>query len=332
MTGKSVLVTGGAGYIGSHVCKALHQAGFQPIVLDNLCSGNREAVKWGPFEEGDIRDRSFVRSVLKKYSPIAIMHFAALIQVGESTSKPADYYHTNVYGTWCLLEEARLEGIRHIVFSSTAAVYGLPKEIPVKEHAELLPINPYGQSKLATEKMIEDYSSPYSLSFAILRYFNAAGADPDCEIGSAYKIDTHIIPLLMQVASGRLAHIKLFGQDYDTPDGTAIRDYVHVSDLAEAHILALNHILEGKGNLVCNIGTSAGYSVQRVIDVVREITEKEIPVEVCARRAGDPAQLVAASSKASETLNWKPRYSDLNTIAETAWRWEQLKSSNAQTK
>ena len=320
---KFILVTGGAGYIGSHVCKILSQNGFTPITYDNLCSGNKEAVKWGPFEEGDIRDRSRLRDVLRKYNPAAIMHFAALIQVGQSVIDPAIYYHNNVYGSLCLLEEARAHNINHMIFSSTAAVYGIPETSPVPEDAAHAPINPYGQTKLMMERMIHDYANAYGLKYAILRYFNAAGADPDTETGSAYKTDSHIIPLLMRAASGLNPDIKLFGEDYDTPDGTAVRDYIHVTDLANAHVLSLNHILSGKDNITINIGTNKGYSVSEVIDAAKRITHKNITVVKSPRRAGDPAILVADASKAGNIIQWTPTLSSLDTIVETAWKWRQ---------
>lgn len=321
--GKNILVTGGAGYIGSHVCKALKQHGYTPIVYDNLCSGNKSAVKWGPFVEGDIRDRELLSETISKYKPIAIMHFAALIQVGESVVNPSLYYHNNVYGSFCLLEAAREHNIKAMVFSSTAAVYGLPETSPIHEDTVKSPINPYGQTKLMMEQMIYDYAKAYDLNYAVLRYFNAAGADPETEAGTAYKVDTHIIPLLMRVSSNLMEQIKVFGTDYATPDGTAIRDYIHVTDLAEAHILSLNHILADKGNLVLNIGTNTGLSVAEVIATARAITGHSIPELLSERRAGDPPILVAEAKKAQNVLNWTPQYSDIQTIVKTAWAWRQ---------
>lgn len=328
MTNRVVLVTGGAGYIGSHACKALAKHGYTPVTYDNLCSGNREAVKWGPFEEGDIRDRARLQQVLKKYKPMAVMHFAALIKVGESVSEPSLYYNNNVYGSLCLLEEASAHGIKNMVFSSTAAVYGLPENTLIPENAPLKPINPYGQTKLMMENMIHDFSDAYGLKYAILRYFNAAGADPETETGSAYKTDSHIIPLLMRVASNLMSEIKIFGDDYNTPDGTAVRDYIHVTDLAEAHILALEHIIAGKDSLTLNIGTSAGYSVAEVIETARAVTGQPIAENIAERRAGDPPVLVADSKKAQDILNWKPAYSDLPTIINTAWKWRRAQNAN----
>ncbi|HAJ89660.1 MAG TPA: UDP-glucose 4-epimerase GalE [Rhodospirillaceae bacterium] len=320
---ENILVTGGAGYIGSHVCKALHQHGYTPVVFDNLCSGNKEAVKWGPFIHGDIRDREALSKVIQDYKPKAIMHFAALIQVGESVSNPSIYYHNNVYGSFCLLEEARQHGIKHMVFSSTAAVYGLPDVSPIAEGTPKDPINPYGRTKLMMEDMIRDYSQAYGLGFAILRYFNAAGADPEGETGTAYKVDSHIIPLLMRVASNLMDQIKIFGTDYATPDGTAIRDYIHVTDLAEAHILALEHILAGKENVTLNIGTNSGKSVLDVVNIARSVTGHDIPALITDRREGDPPILVADARDAGRILNWVPCYSDLETIIKTAWLWRQ---------
>lgn len=321
MPKQTILVTGGAGYIGSHVCKALARHGYLPITYDNLCSGNEEAVKWGPFEEGDIRDRERLRKVIQIYKPAAVMHFAALIQVGESVTDPANYYHNNVFGSMCLLEEMAAQNIKHMVVSSTAAVYGLPENALIPENAPLRPINPYGQTKLMMENMVQDFSRAYGLKHAILRYFNAAGADPDIETGTAYKKDSHIIPLLMRVASDLMPEIKVYGTDYNTPDGTAVRDYIHVTDLAEAHILALKHIMAGKDNLTLNIGTSNGYSVAQVIEAAREVTHQPIATCETERRAGDPPVLVADAKRAQEILNWKPAYSDLPTIIRTAWQW-----------
>jgi len=324
---KVILVTGGAGYIGSHVCKALAQQGFLPITYDNLCSGNEEAVKWGPFEYGDIRDRKRLAEVISTYKPAAIMHFAALIQVADSVSNPSEYYDNNVHGSHCLLEEARLHGVRNMVFSSTAAVYGTPECETITETAPLNPINPYGHTKLAMENMIRNYSEAYDFNTAILRYFNAAGADPDGELGTAYQKDTHIIPLLMKVASGDMDGFKVFGNDYNTPDGTALRDYIHVTDLADAHIRALSHIMHKNESLTLNIGTTQGSSVREVLGAARKVTSKAILAAECDRRAGDPAILVADARKANHVLSWEPQYSDIETIVKTAWSWRQKQTS-----
>ena len=324
---RIVLVTGGAGYIGSHVCKALAQSGFLPITYDNLCSGNEEAVKWGPFEHGDIRDRKRLAEVIRTYNPASIMHFAALIQVAESVNDPSTYYDNNVHGSHCLLEEARLHGIRNMVFSSTAAVYGTPDCDVISEDAQLKPINPYGHTKLAMENMIRNYAQAYDFNTAILRYFNAAGADPEGELGTAYRKDTHIIPLLMKVASGDMDGFKIFGNDYNTPDGTALRDYIHVTDLADAHIRALRHIMREDESLTLNIGTNQGRSVREVLDAARHVTSKPILAEECDRRAGDPDILVADARSANKVLSWHPQYSDIETIIRTAWNWRQRQTS-----
>jgi UDP-arabinose 4-epimerase len=322
MADKTVLVTGGAGYIGSHVCKALKAAGFVPVVYDNLCSGNRGAVQWGPFVEGDVRDAEALASVIAEHAPVAIMHFAALIQVAESVADPAVYYNNNVYGSYILLEAARAAGVEHMVFSSTAAVYGLPDVGSIAEDAALTPINPYGQTKLAMENMIRDYSGAYGLKHAILRYFNAAGADAQCEAGTAYKKDTHLIPLLMQVAAGQMPQIKMFGSDYGTADGTAVRDYIHVSDLADAHVKALEHILGGGESVTLNLGTNQGYSVREVVERARVVTGEAVPSVEEGRRAGDPAVLVADARKARAVLGWEPVHSALDEILRTAWAWK----------
>ncbi len=323
MTEKSILVTGGAGYIGAHVCKALAREGFIPVAYDNLVTGSPRAVKWGPFEQGDIRNRDRLREVIKQHQPHAIMHFAALIQVGESVVDPAQYYENNVYGSFCLLEEAKAQRISAMVFSSTAAVYGMPQQALLAEDHPLQPINPYGHTKLAMENMIRDYASAYGLRYAILRYFNAAGADLEGQLGSAYAVDTHLIPLLMQTASGLRNDIKIFGTDYDTPDGTAIRDFIHVSDLAEAHISALKHLLSEKESITLNLGTSKGHSVKETLELARHVTQCPIPADICPRRAGDPSILVADAKKAETILGWKPVCSSLNTIIESAWKWRQ---------
>ncbi len=323
---NTVLVTGGAGYIGSHACKALAANGYNPVSYDNLCSGNKDHVRWGPLEIGDIRNQTRLTQVIKLYRPEAIMHFASLIRVGESVIKPSEYYDNNVFGTFCLLNVARKNDIRKMVFSSSAAVYGTPEADIIAEDHPLRPVNPYGHTKLAMENMIRDYAAAYNLDYAILRYFNAAGADMSGEIGTAYKVDTHIIPLLMRVASGDMKEIGIFGTDYPSPDGTAIRDYIHVQDLAEAHILALRHIGKRNARLTLNIGTSSGHSVQDVVDMARRITKRPIPTRSGPRRSGDPHRLVADAAQARKLLDWKPLYSDLQTIVSSAWQWQKKKT------
>jgi len=325
---KNILVTGGAGYIGSHVCKALSQKGYTPIAYDNFSSGNHEAVQWGPKEKGDIRDESTLTTVIKKYEPKAIMHFAALIQVGDSVNNPSEYYNNNVFGSYTLLETARKHNIQNMVFSSTAAVYGMPNVKVIPEKAPLSPINPYGHTKLAMENMIRNYSDAYGINHAILRYFNAAGADLDAQTGTAYPKDTHLIPLIMQAASAERDNIKIFGTDYDTPDGTAIRDYIHVWDLAIAHVKALEHIIEKQDNITLNLGTSNGYSVREVIETTQKNIPNTIKVIEEGRRLGDPAVLVADASKAQKMLNWHPKHSGLETIIKTAWFWKEKQRQN----
>ena len=319
----NIIVTGGAGYIGSHVCKALAKSGFSPITYDNLCSGNEAAVKWGAFERGDIRDKEKLSAVIKKYQPIAIMHFAGLMQIGDSIINPSEFYDNNVIGSYTLLEAAREHGINHMVFSSTASVYGRPKVEYIDETQPLSPINPYGRTKLAMEGMVKDFTSAYGMKHAILRYFNAAGADLDAETGTAYPHDTHLVPLLMQVAAGTLPQINIFGTDYDTPDGTALRDYIHVVDLAQAHVVSLQHILsDSTESITLNLGANKPHSVREVIDIAKKVTGKTLKTVECERRVGDPAILVADAKLAQKTLNWAPQYSDIDTIIETAWRWK----------
>lgn len=325
---KNILVTGGAGYIGSHTCQALAAHGFTPIVYDSLMTGNRGAVKWGPFEQGDVRDRARLAQVISMYEPVAIMHFAALIQVGESSAHPAKYYDNNVHGSWCLLEEARRNDIHHLVFSSTAAVYGMPHGHSIAEDHPLVPINPYGRTKLIMENMIRDYAAAYPMSYAILRYFNAAGADPSGELGTAYPVDTHLIPLLMQVAGGIRPEIHVYGTDYPTPDGTAIRDYIHVADLADAHVRALEKLLVGAESLTLNLGTSQGFSVAQVLGEARQVTGHAIPSALHDRRVGDPPILVADADLARDVLSWQPRFSDIETIIATAWAWRQKQNEH----
>jgi UDP-arabinose 4-epimerase len=331
MTQQAVLVTGGAGYIGSHVCKSLAKKGFIPVTYDNLCSGNAEAVKWGPLEIGDIRDRARLAAVIAAHKPVAIMHFAALIAVGESVHNPAAFYDNNVFGSYCLLEEARKANILNMVFSSTAAVYGAPQQNAITESHPLNPVNPYGATKLAMENMIRDFSDAYGIKHAILRYFNAAGADIDAEAGTAYRNDTHIIPLLMRVASGSMPQIRIFGNDYATHDGTAMRDYIHVADLAEAHVLALKRIMDGNESLTLNLGTSKGHTVQEIIDAVRAVTRRPVQAQTEARREGDPGVLVADASEAQRLLGWSPVHSDIETIVHTAWNWRRKQDAMGTT-
>ena len=316
-----ILVPGGAGYIGSVTCKYLKLAGFTPIVYDNLSTGNKDAVKWGPFESGDIKDKTKLSSVITKYKPIAVMHFAASIAAGESVNKPREYYDNNLLGTKSLLDVMLDHDIKNIVFSSTAAVYGNPVKLPIDEDHPLNPINPYGSSKLMIEQILKDYSHSYGLKFAALRYFNAAGADLELETGCQHEKPNNLIPIIMQVLSGHIKKLQIYGNDYKTEDGTAIRDYIHVVDLAKAHILALDHLLNDHGNLTLNLGTSIGNSVKEVVDNVESITQHSINYSYEDRREGDAAILVANANKASEILNWQAKHSDIKTIIDSAWQW-----------
>lgn len=318
---KSVLVTGGAGYIGSHTCKALAQAGFRPITLDNLVYGHDWAVKWGPFEKADTREPNKVLRVIERYNPVAVIHFAAFAYVGESVSNPQKYYDNNVVGTLGLLDAMLQAGMDKLIFSSTCATYGVPTDGTIKESHAQNPINPYGQSKNMVEQILRDFDSAYNLRSIVLRYFNAAGADPDCEIGEAHDPETHLIPLILDAASGRRADITIFGDDYDTPDGTCIRDYVHVSDLADAHVNALGHLLDGGPSGAFNLGTGAGSSVREIVDVAESVTDREILAVDGPRRSGDPPSLVAAPGRAKDILGWEPKLSDIETIIRTAWAW-----------
>lgn len=319
----TVLVTGGAGYIGSHACKALAAAGMQPVVYDNLVYGHEWAVKWGPLEKGDTGDVERVRKVIEAYKPAAVIHFAAYAYVGESVDDPGKYYRNNVMGTLGLIEAMRDCGLDKLVFSSTCATYGVPETPLIAEDHPQRPINPYGHSKLMVEQILRDFETAHALRSISLRYFNAAGADPDTEIGEDHDPETHLIPLVLDAAGGQRPDITVFGNDYDTPDGTCIRDYIHVTDLADAHVRALAVLDAGHPTDVINLGVGAGHSVQEVIDTARAVTGRDIPVRLGERRPGDPARLVSAGGRASTVLEWEPRYPDLKSIVETAWRWHQ---------
>jgi len=321
----NVLVTGGAGYIGSHACKALTKAGYIPVTYDNLIYGHTWAVKWGPFEEGDILDRQRLDAVIEKYKPEAVMHFAAFAYVGESVENPGRYYRNNVAGSLTILEAMRDHGIRDIVFSSTCAVYGNPETIPIPEDHPTKPINPYGFSKYAVERMLNDFSAVHDMRYVSLRYFNAAGADPDAETGEDHDPETHLIPLVLGAAAGKIENVKIFGTDYDTRDGTCIRDYIHVLDLADAHILALEHLRNNGKNEIFNLGNGNGFSVLEVIETAGMISGQEIRAIDSSRRSGDPAVLVGSSDKIRRVLGWKPMYKRLDDIIQTAWNWHQSK-------
>lgn len=317
----NILVTGGAGYIGSHACKALANAGYTPITYDNLVYGHRWAVKWGALEEGDIADRARLNEVIAKYQPAAVMHFAAYAYVGESVQNPGKYYRNNVAGTLTLLEAMRDHGIDKLIFSSTCATYGVPEAVPISEDHPQRPINPYGASKLMIEQMLQDFDAAHGVRSISLRYFNAAGADPDGEIGETHDPETHLIPLVLDAAAGKRSAITIFGDDYDTADGTCIRDYIHVADLADAHILALKALEDGAETTAYNLGNGQGFSVKQVIEAVESVSGKKVPIEIGQRRAGDPARLVGDSTLIRCELGWNPRYAGLQLMIASAWNW-----------
>ncbi len=317
-----VLVVGGGGYIGSHMVDMLLGKGFDVTVLDNFSTGYRDALVGGDLVEGDLGDEAVVNAVFERYDIDAVMHFAAFIEVGESVRDPGKYYRNNFSRTQVLLDAMVRHGVNNFIFSSTAAVYGMPQAIPIAEDHPLSPINPYGRSKLVVEWLLDDYTRAHGLRFATLRYFNAAGADPQTRLGERHEPESHLIPLVLQAASGRRDGITVFGRDYDTPDGTCIRDYVHIVDLCSAHELALQALLDGKQAGVFNLGNGQGFSVQQVIDTVREVTGRDFTVQDGERRPGDPSRLVADSSRAIRELGWKPAYADLATMVDHAWRWE----------
>ena len=319
-----VLVTGGAGYIGSHTARLLTESGLEPIVYDNLSKGHRRAVQWCPLIVGDLANRDLLYDTLTKHRIEAVVHFAAFIAVGESMQRPGVYFRNNVANTLNLLECMKDANVGNIVFSSTAAVYGDPIAVPITESHPRNPVNPYGETKLMMERALHWYGECHGFRWAALRYFNACGAHPDAKIGEVHEPETHLIPLVMQAALGQREDVGVFGRDYPTPDGTAIRDYIHILDLGEAHVRALEYLNAGGASGAFNLGTGKGQSVQEVISAVERVTGKKVPVRDCPRRAGDPPELVADATRAFETLNWKPSMSDLDTIIETAWRWETL--------
>lgn len=322
MHGKTkILVVGGAGYIGSHMCKYLARNNYFPVVLDNFIYGHKEAVKWGPLYEGEMENRSLLKRIFTEHEIAAVMHFAAFAYVGESVVAPDKYYRNNVAAAITLLEVMKEMNITRLIFSSTCATYGDPIEIPMSEKHPQVPINPYGRTKLMVEQILGDFDTAFGLKSVILRYFNAAGADPDCEIGEDHNPETHLIPLVLQVAAGQRESIQVFGDDYPTGDGTCIRDYIHVDDLAQAHLLALNKLMHGFPGGKYNLGNGDGYSVTQVIETARRITGRSIPTKVVERRAGDPAILIGSSQEALKVLNWNPRFADLDAIIETAWKW-----------
>jgi UDP-glucose 4-epimerase len=319
---KRVLVTGGAGYIGSHVVKALGEQGFDVLTCDNLSKGHRDAVLHGRLAVGDLADAAFLDDLLAEFRPQAVMHFAAFIEVGESVRDPLKYYGNNAANAITLLRAMERNGVKNIIFSSTAAVYGIPQRVPITEAEPRAPINPYGRAKAMVEQVLEDADRSGVLRYVSLRYFNAAGADPEGRIGERHEPESHLIPLLLQAAAGKRKSVSLYGTDYPTPDGTCIRDYIHVEDLAEAHLLALRHLLDGGASDAFNCGYGHGHSVREVIDAAQKVTSGEIPIEVSPRRPGDPPVLVADSGKLKRQLQWSPRYDDLSCIIRTAWDWE----------
>lgn len=317
----AVLVCGGAGYIGSHINKQLYKEGYETVVFDNLVYGHKEAVKWGNFVKGDLADRGEIEKVFRQYPIEAVFHFAAYAYVGESVDCPEKYYYNNVVNTLNLLQVMKKYGCSKIIFSSTCATYGEPEKLPITEEMPQKPINPYGTTKRMVEEIFKDYEKAYGLKFVVFRYFNAAGADPEGEIGESHNPETHLIPLVLDAASGIREDIKVFGTAYDTPDGSCVRDYIHVTDLAKAHLLGLHYLEEGRKSDFFNLGNTKGTSVLEVIDAVKRVTGKEFQVTLTGRRAGDPAKLVGSSKKAQEVLGWTPDYGDIDTIVEHAWEW-----------
>jgi UDP-arabinose 4-epimerase len=320
-----ILVTGGAGYIGSHTCKVLAEAGYVPITYDNLSTGNRWSIKWGPLVEGDLADGVLLRKVIRKYSVSAVIHFAANAYVGESFVNPRKYFENNVSNTLHLLGAMLDKGINHIVFSSTCATYGIPDRIPISENETQQPINPYGESKLFIEGVLRWYADAYDLNWMALRYFNAAGADLEGEIGEHHDPETHLIPLIIQSAMGCRHELEIYGMNHPTHDGTPIRDYTHVMDLAEAHVLALEYLTKGGGSGALNLGTGNGYSVMEVISAVKRISGFYIPFRPVQKRPGDAPVLVADASLARQTIGWIPKCIDIHEIVETAWKWHKEK-------
>lgn len=319
-----ILVCGGAGYIGSHVVRVLVERGYQVVVLDNFSTGHLGAVpKEAVIEEGDIRDRVFLGQVFQAHPIDCVMHFCANSLVGESMVEPLKYYHNNVYGTLCLLETMVEQEVTRFVFSSTAAVYGEPEQSPITENSSKKPTNTYGETKLAVEKMLPWLDQAYGLKSMTFRYFNAAGAHPSGEIGEDHNPETHLLPLILKTALGQRDKISIFGEDYPTPDGSCIRDYIHVMDIAAAHILGMEKLLAGGESNIYNLGDGKGFSVKEVIARTRAITGEAFAVEIADRRAGDPVELIASSEKAHQELGWKPAHSDLDTIIKTAWKWHQ---------
>jgi UDP-glucose 4-epimerase len=320
---KTVLVTGGAGYIGSHACKALRAAGYSPVTFDNLVTGWKDAVKFGPFEQGDLQDRARLNEVFARHKPVAVMHFAALSQVGEAMSEPGRYWVNNTGGSLNLIEAAVAAGCLDFVFSSTCATYGEHDNVVLDENTPQLPLNAYGASKRAVEDILKDFGASDGLRSVIFRYFNVAGADPEAEVGEFHRPETHLVPLVLDAIDGKRDALTIFGTDYDTPDGTCIRDYVHVCDLVDAHVLGLKWLEADKGSHVFNLGTGSGFSVREVMDRGAAVTGRPVPCNTGPRRAGDCTKLVSGSTRAITDLGWEPTRSDLDTMIADAWKWHQ---------
>ncbi len=328
---KSILVVGGAGYIGSFMCKYLSRNGYEPVVLDNLSRGHREAVRWGPFYNGCMSDRELLDRIITEREIRAVMHFAAYLEVGESVQKPSMYYRNNVTRTLDLLDSMVRNRVGKFIFSSSCATYGEPVEIPITENHPQNPISPYGRTKLMVEGILGDFHSAYGIDSVSLRYFNAAGADPECETGEAHSPETHLIPLVLEAASGKRDAVYVFGDDYPTPDGSCVRDYIHIEDLAQAHLLALEKLLQTNCCRAYNLGNGEGHSVKQVVETAREVTGAEIVSKIVARRPGDPAVLIGSSEKAMKELAWRPRRGDLKEIVRTAWDWHRSRPDGYRT-
>ena len=322
----NILVTGGAGYIGSHACKALAAAGYTPVTYDNVSTGWEDAVKFGPFEKGDLLDRARLDEVFAKHQPVAVMHFAALSQVGEAMKEPGKYWRNNLTGSLTLIEATVAAGVKNFVFSSTCATYGEHDNVVLDENTPQLPLNAYGASKRAIEDVLRDFGAAYDLNHVIFRYFNVAGGDPEAEVGEFHRPETHLIPIMLEAIDGTRDRLTINGTDYDTPDGTCIRDYVHVCDLVDAHVLGLKWLQDGKGSQVFNLGTGDGFSVREVIDSSRAVTNMEVPYNEGPRRAGDATKLVSGSSRAMQELGWQPKRSSMPDMIADAWKWHKTGS------
>ncbi len=318
---SEILVVGGAGYIGSHMCKYLHGKGMTPVVLDNLSLGHKESVKWGPLFVGNLDDTKILAEIFSKHDIQAVMHFAAFCYVGESMIEPLKYYQNNVAATLGLLSSMLEHGIDKMIFSSSCATYGEPESLPISEGQIQKPINPYGRTKLMMENILDDLDSANGLKSVCLRYFNAAGADPEGEIGEDHDPETHLIPLVLYAALGRVKQLTVFGNDYSTEDGTCVRDYIHINDLAQAHYLALDHLLDGGKSKKYNLGNGSGYSILDVINTAIKVSSRDVPFTFADRRPGDPAILIGSSERVMQELKWNPVYTDLETIIQTAWDW-----------